>query len=135
MSTSLNPYLAVQVFYLTLAIGYNVVGLWMLSSTGEGLYHGAAYVFSIVSLPILIPVLLLGHDKMYRSFFVINTLVTLLLVVVGVMPHLTLYLDDNLQRYTSFAAWAWAIGINSFGVIVGLVASFISWKLVRESRS
>lgn len=121
-------FLVLQAVYLLIAVGYNLLSIWLTHNQGVALIDGRDPRYSILSLMLLLPVIYLGASGRYRSYLLTNTLLVLLIAYGGVINHILYYLDGDLSRYSSIWAWLSAIVVNAFGVLVGLTASYISWR-------
>ena len=120
----LNRWLLLQLTYLALAIGFNLVSIWLEQTTGKSLIEGSTPMRSIVLLVVLLsPTLWLGLRKKYTAYAVINFLLTLMLLQIGVLKHVYAYLDDGLWLYSSTVTWFAAIAINTFGVAMAVSGS------------
>jgi hypothetical protein len=123
--------LVLQLIYWLLAEAYNLWSAWLIHTSGHGLIEGRDPWRSIQLLLLLIPVIYLGARGRYLAYVLINTALMLLLAYAGVVDHLLRFWRGDLGHYSSVWAWASAIAINGFGVVVGLTASYLSWVLLR----
>ena len=117
----LRKLLSLQVVYSLMGIGYNVVSYYQVSSGGQQLSSTDPLTGGLVMLCyglFLIPGFL-RSVKIYRL---------LMLVAIigigygGVVKHVINFFQD-LSLYSSTVAWAFALGINLFGIVLNIIAA------------
>lgn len=117
----LKSLLMLQLAYFISGMAYNV-GSYVLLSSGEAplaptapLAGGASMiVYALCLLPAVF-----GRITIYR---LLMALAVLAMGYGGVVKHVINFFG-NLSLYHSMAAWAFALGINLFGLVLNIIAA------------
>jgi len=126
--------LGLQWVWLALAVLFNLISIWRIEHGGLSLISGRDPLGSIIALVIILPVLLAGARGYLRSYAISNFACMLLVGYVGVFIHVLAYWQGDLSRYSSLLAWVFAVGINLFGVISGVIGSWFALERSRRER-
>ncbi len=117
----LQKLLYLQVLYALMGIGYNVVSSYQVSSGGQQLSSTDPLTGGLVMLCyglFLIPGFLRSL-KLYRLLMIIAIVG---IGYGGVVKHIINFFQD-LTLYSSTVAWAFALGINLFGLVLNVMAA------------
>ena len=117
-----------QVFWLMLAIGFNLVSIWRVSEGGQALISGRDPVHSIVFLLLFLLPIGLTVTGYHRASALSNIALLLPLFVSGLIIHVLRYFNNDQSMYLSQLVWSVAVLINLYGVLVGVLLSISAWK-------
>jgi hypothetical protein len=119
---SLNLLLILQAVYCLAGIGYNVISL-ILSRTGGTPLSATNPVTGMIVMAVYGGCLVVGALRYVRIYRVLMALSLLVFGYGGVIVHVMNFAADRTFLYSSMTAWAVAIGINVFGLVLNLVAA------------
>lgn len=111
--------LKLQVLYLALGLGYNLISLIFYYSVGKAL-SDTSPLLGAVSLLIYGLFLLVGFLGKQQAYRLLMLVALMVLGYGGVVSHILNY--SNLELYYSAAAWLSAILINLYGAVLNLLA-------------
>jgi hypothetical protein len=118
---ALRKLLSLQIVYALLGIGYNVVSYFQVSSGGQQLSSTDPLTGGLVMFCyglFLIP----GFLRSLKIYRVLMIIAIIGIGYGGVVKHIINYFS-NLEIYSSIAAWACALGINLFGLVLNVMAA------------
>lgn len=110
-------YLALQVIWLLMALGYNMVSIYNLNLGYPPLKEGNPQQTMVLLTPFLL-LLILGFAKRYTVYFYFGVLQTASLLFIGVASHFYTFSISGVTNYSSVWSFLFAIVINIFGVAV-----------------
>ncbi|KAL0232706.1 hypothetical protein GEMRC1_011453 [Eukaryota sp. GEM-RC1] len=116
---SLTVLYRLQFFYASLGISYNLVSL-ILQQSGADPLSATSAVSGIAAMIVYLLFLIPGVLKLRSLYRALMAVATVVLGYGGVITHL-MNIND-LQLYSSIAAWIIAIVINLFGLILNVTA-------------
>jgi hypothetical protein len=122
----LTTLLRLQVIYFVLGIAYNAVSLY-LTSTGKPPMAPTQPVLGMISMAVYALFLIPGY---LRKIVLYRILMGVAIVVIGyggVVTHI-INIFTQPQLYSSFVAWAAAVGINLFGLVLNVIAVLGKFK-------
>ena len=128
---NLKKLLMLQLFYCLLGAGYNIVS-YILTSAGSSPLSATPPLVGVISMlvyGICLTPGFLGAIKIYRLLMGIAIIVY---GYGGIVKHLMNFYQNGLTDYSSMAAWAIAIGINVFGLVLNIMA--VSGKFRNSSK-
>jgi len=118
---TLRRLLCLQIIYALMGIGYNVVSYYQVSSGGQQLSSTDPLTGGLVMFCyglFLIP----GFLRSVKIYRVLMIIAIIGIGYGGVVKHILNYFND-LTLYSSTVAWAFALGINLFGLILNVMAA------------
>jgi len=117
---TLTKLLSYQAGYALMGVAYNVISFFVVASGGAPLSTTKPLVggvsMALYGLALLPGVL--GKIGLYR---VLMGIAILVYGYGGIVKHLIIY-SRTPELYASFSAWALAVGINVFGLVLNLMA-------------
>jgi hypothetical protein len=113
--------LLLQVIYCLLGLGYNLVS-YILISKGAPPLSATAPLVGAVSMLVYGICLAPGFLGAHRVYRVLMAAAIIVYGYGGVIKHLLNMTQEGLAQYHSLAAWAFAMGINVFGLILNILA-------------
>ena len=120
-----------QGIWLLLAVIYNLISILKLSN-GEPALAGSAPFITLLLLSVYFLPLITGWKENSILHFIFAFPLTIALLYIGVWKHLdAFFFKENLDNYSSFQAWVWAICINIYGCMslsAGIIFSIINLK-------
>ena len=121
MPITVTTLLNLQLVYCILGVGYNVVSFIKLKTGGQQLsstspVSGATFM-SVYGLCLII-----GYAGFYGSYRVAMVICLIIFGYGGIIKHFIDY-SRNPEGYSSKTAWLSAIGVNSFGFLLNLIAT------------
>lgn len=122
----LTTLLRLQVIYFLLGIAFNVASL-VLTSMGKPALAPTQPVMGMVSMAVYALFLIPGY---LRKIVLYRILMGVAIVVIGyggVVTHI-INIFTQPQLYSSFVAWAGAVGINLFGLVLNVIAVLGKFK-------
>jgi hypothetical protein len=119
---TLGLLLKLQVLYVLAGIGYNVVSL-VLSRTGGSRLSPTDPASGLIVMAVYGGCLLVGRLGYTRIYRILMALSVLVLGYGGVVLHLTNYTAGRAFLYDSTLAWAAAVGINLFGLVLNFIGA------------
>ena len=133
MPINLRLSLLMQVVWLCLAAGYNLLSIYFISIDEQPLIVGKPLQSLMMLCLYLIPILL-GYSRQLYPFIILSTLLLVGLLSKGVLPHLTVGLIENdFSRYSSHSAWFAAILINIFGSVAITLGVYKAINLMKQT--
>ncbi len=130
--TTLKYALYGQFIWFALASIYNGLSLVSLSHSGVGFAGDQAITVSaMMAALVFFAVTLIGLKNWLLAYRVLAPGVTIMLFLGGVLKHVSAGPVD----YASYLAWALAIGINVFGVVVYTLGSAAAFSARLSSTS
>lgn len=127
---NLSTLLRYQAAYAAMGVAYNLISHLVVAYGGAPL-STTPPVQGGVAMAVYGLALLTG---VYGKISVYRVLMGLAIVVYGyggIVKHLILY-SQNPELYASFVAWALAVGINVFGLVLNVMA--VSGRFVRNGK-
>ncbi len=119
---SLGLLLKLQAAYCLMGIGYNIVSL-ILSRTGGSTLAPTNPVMGMIVLAVYGGCLAVGLLKYVRIYRILMALGVLVLGYGGVVLHLVNFTVGRAFLYHSVTAWAVAVGINLFGLVLNFIGA------------
>lgn len=118
--------LKLQIFYIILAIGYNIISLVIYKKIGRPLTSSVPSATIIISLLIFGTLSFTALLKTKVIYRVLMGLLGLIIFYNGVIPHVLNI--TKIDLYYNFIAWLLAIGINIYGTILYIIAALGKFK-------
>ena len=118
---SLNRLLMLQMFYCFGGIMYNVGSLLALGND-QPAWASTDPVMGVVGMSLYGLFLSTGLMKNLTVYRVLMIVAIIVLGYSGVLTHLLNF--GHLELYQSVWTWAGAVGVNSFGLALNLLAAF-----------
>ncbi len=122
----LSRLLQLQVFYAVMGIAYNGVSLYSAMVLKQALAptNPVLGTMSMVGYALFLLAGFLGKITLYRVLMVVAILV---IGYGGVVTHI-INIFTQPQVYSSLWAWAFALGINLFGLVLNIIAALGKFK-------
>lgn len=117
----LNRLLILQMIYCFMGIMYNI-GSLLAQRNGQQAWASTDAVMGIVGVALYGLFLSAGLLSSLNLYRILMALSVVLLGYSGIITHL-LNIGD-MELYQSVLTWAGAIGINTFGLVLNLMAAF-----------
>jgi hypothetical protein len=111
--------LKLQIGYIILGIGYNLVSL-LKATSGSGALSPTSPALGAAVLLLYGVFLLSGYFRHIKLYRILTFVAFIALGYGGVVTHILNY--AHLELYSSPLAWFLAIGINLFGAFLNLIA-------------
>lgn len=122
----LTTLLRLQVIYLVLGILYNALSMY-LTATGKPALGPTQPVLGIISMIVYALFLIPGYLRKITLYRILMGVAILVLGYGGVVTHIVNIFTQP-QVYSSIAAWAAAVGINLFGLVLNIIAVLGKFK-------
>ena len=123
----LTTLLRLQVIYFILGMLYNALSLY-LTSTGKPALAPTQPVLGAISMIVYALFLIPGHLRKITLYRILMGIAILVMGYGGVVTHI-INIFTQPQVYSSIIAWAVAVGINLFGLVLNIIA--VSGKFKR----
>lgn len=117
----LTSLLRLQLLYAALGIGFNMVSYALIASGHPGLTAVNPMV-GCTTMLIYVLMLLPGFFRKLMLYRVLMGVCVIALGYGGVVGHILNAFGGKMNLYSSAAAWALAVLINSFGLVLNLIA-------------
>ena len=122
----LSRLLQLQVLYAVMGIAYNGVSMYFAHVFKQPLAPTNT-VLGIISMSVYALCLIAGFTGKIVLYRVLMLIAVLAFAWGGVVTHL-INIFTQPQLYYSTAAWAFAIGINLFGLVLNIIAALGKFK-------
>jgi hypothetical protein len=122
----LTTLLRLQVIYFVLGLLYNGLSLY-LTSTGKPPLAPTQPVLGAISMIVYALFLIPGCLRKITLYRILMGVAILVMGYGGVVTHL-INIFTQPQLYSSIAAWAAAVGINLFGLVLNIIAALGKFK-------
>jgi hypothetical protein len=119
--------LRLQVIYFVLGILYNGLSFY-LTSTGKPALAPTQPVLGAISMITYALFLLPGYLRKITLYRILMGVAVIVMGYGGVVTHI-INIFTQPQVYSSMVAWAAAVGINLFGIVLNIIA--VSGKFKR----
>ena len=116
----LKSLLICQIVYCLLGVGYNVVS-WFEVAAGRPRLSTTDPFTGGLSMTVFGLFLIPGFMRKLTIYRVLMAVSIIVYGYGGIYKHIVNFFND-LSVYQSFLAWALAIGINIFGLVLNLIA-------------
>ena len=123
----LKTLLFLQVAYFVLGVAYNVVSLY-LTLQGKPALAPTQPVLGMISMSIYALCLIPGFLRKIILYRVLMGLAIVWLGYGGIVTHI-INIFTQPQVYASMLAWAGAVGINLFGLVLNVIAVLGKFKV------
>ena len=123
----LTTLLRLQVIYFILGMLYNALSLY-LTSTGKPALAPTQPVLGAISMIVYALFLIPGYLRKITLYRILMGVAILVMGYGGVVTHI-INIFTQPQVYSSIIAWAVAVGINLFGLVLNIIA--VSGKFKR----
>ena len=122
----LKTLLKLQLVYVVLGMAYNLVSLW-LKSIGQPPLSATQPLIGIIGMGVFVLFLLPGYLRKIVVYRILMGLAVIYLGLGGVITHIfNIFSQPSL--YSSVWAWAGALGINLFGLVLNVMAALGIFK-------
>jgi hypothetical protein len=118
--------LRLQIVYLVLGILYNAVSMY-LTAMGKPALAPTQPVLGVISMVVYALFLIPGYLRKITLYRILMGVAILVLGYGGVVTHI-INIFTQPQVYSSIAAWAAAVGINLFGLVLNIIAVLGKFK-------
>lgn len=133
MSNNLKTPLTLQMLWLCLATGYNLLSIYFLAMGESPLIQSQPQQL-LMMLSLYLIAILFGYSRRLYPYIVLSILLLIGLFFKGVLSHLYAGLIENdFSRYSSLYAWGIAIVINIFGLVAFTLGIFKAKALLKNS--
>lgn len=122
----LTTLLRLQVIYFILGMLYNGLSLY-LTSTGKPALAPTQPVLGAVSMIIYALFLIPGYLRKITLYRILMGVAILVMGYGGVVTHI-INIFTQPQVYSSIVSWAFAVGINLFGLVLNIIAVLGKFK-------
>jgi hypothetical protein len=122
----LTTLLKLQVLYVILGIGYNCLSLYF-TATGKPALAPTQPVLGLVSMVVYALFLIPGYMRKLLLYRILMGVAILVMGYGGVVTHI-INIFTQPQLYSSIVAWAGAVGINIFGLVLNIIAVLGKYK-------
>jgi hypothetical protein len=122
----LTTLLKLQVLYVILGIGYNCLSLYF-TATGKPALAPTQPVLGLVSMVVYALFLIPGYMRKLLIYRILMGVAILVMGYGGVVTHI-INIFTQPQLYSSIVAWAGAVGINIFGLVLNIIAVLGKYK-------
>ncbi len=119
---TLRLLIKLQALYCLLGIGYNVVSL-VLAKTGGSPLSSTSPVTGFIVMAAYGGCVAVGALHYVRIYRVLMALSVLVLGYGGIVIHVMNFMAGRTFLYDSTAAWAVAVGINVYGIVLNFIAA------------
>ena len=122
----LTTLLRLQVIYFVLGMLYNGASLY-LTSTGKPALAPTQPVLGAISMIVYALFLIPGYLRKITLYRILMGIAIIVMGYGGVVTHI-INIFTQPQVYSSIAAWAAAVGINLFGLVLNIIAVLGKFK-------
>jgi hypothetical protein len=123
----LSLLLKLQIAYMALGILYNLVSLYVMS-TGKPALTATQPAMGILSMAVYGLFLIPGFMRKLTVYRILMVVAILVIGYGGIVVHF-INIFTQPQIYQSILAWAIAVGINIFGLVLNLIAALGKYKV------
>jgi uncharacterized membrane protein len=116
----LTTLLNLQVIYFILGIGYNCLSMY-LTATGKPALAPTQPVLGLFSMVVYALFLIPGYLRKITLYRILMGVAIVVMGYGGVVTHI-INIFTQPQLYSSIVAWAAAVGINLFGLVLNIIA-------------
>ena len=113
--------LKLQVVYFVLGVAYNCLSLYF-TATGKPALAPTQPVLGLVSMAVYALFLIPGFMRKLVLYRILMGVAILVMGYGGVVTHI-INIFTQPQLYSSIVAWAAAVGINLFGLVLNIMAA------------
>ena len=117
----LTTLLTAQLLYCVLGVGYNLLS-YAKAATGGRQLSSTSPIFGTVFMLLYGLCLLFGYLEIYVLYRVLMSIFVVLVGYSGIIKHIMVY-NQQPDAYSSQLAWATAIGINGYGLLLNVLAA------------
>jgi hypothetical protein len=122
----LTTLLRLQVIYFVLGMLYNGLSFY-LTSTGQLALAPTQPVLGAISMIVYALFLIPGYLRKITPYRILMGIAIIVMGYGGVVTHI-INIFTQPQVYSSIAAWAGAVGINLFGLVLNIIAVLGKFK-------
>lgn len=122
----LKMLLRLQVIYLILGIVYNLVSMYF-TTAGQQPLGPTNPILGVVTMIIYALFLIPGYLSRLTIYRILMGVAVIVLGYGGVVTHI-INIFTQAQAYISIVAWAAAVGINLFGLVLNIIAVLGKFK-------
>jgi len=122
----LTTLLRLQVIYFVLGMLYNGLSFY-LTSTGQPALAPTQPVLGAVSMIVYALFLIPGYLRKITLYRILMGVAIIVMGYGGVVTHI-INIFTQPQVYSSIVAWAFALGINFFGLVLNIIAVLGKFK-------
>lgn len=123
----LKTLLVLQLVYAVLGIGYNIVSL-VLTLRGEHPLAPTQPVLGMIAMVVFALLLVPGFLRKIKLYRILMAVAAVYFGCFGIVIHIVNVFSQP-HLYSSMTAWAFAVGINSFGLIWNVIAALGKFKM------
>jgi len=123
----LSKLLFLQLSYVFIGVSYLLLSAYQLQETGQAL-SAAPILPAIIGFVLYSGFLLLPRIGMIKSYRFAMFLAIILMGGGGVVGNIVRYMDSGLEHYANFLAFAIAVAINSYGLVLNTIAALGLFK-------